>query len=103
MDKIWLELAATASTAHGPTLRLRLVSEQHPAVQAARKATQDASEADYTQRVKRAVKQPGQVTESRQVILENMSVCACCSGQAWENVGNHKQASLLLWPPPVQC
>ena len=35
MDNIWVELAANSSAAHGPTLRIRLASAQHPAVQAA--------------------------------------------------------------------
>ncbi len=61
MDKIWVELAASGSTAHGPTLRIRLVSDHHPAVQAASRAVQAASravqaasEADYAQRAQRA-------------------------------------------------
>lgn len=58
MDKIWVELAASDSTAHGPTLRIRLVADQHPAVQAASQAMQAASEADYIQRAERALKQP---------------------------------------------
>lgn len=35
MDSIWVELAADSSAAHGPKLRIRLVSSQHPAVQQA--------------------------------------------------------------------
>lgn len=58
MDKIWVELAASDSTAHGPSLRIRLVADQHPAVQAASQAMQAASEADYAQRAERALKQP---------------------------------------------
>ena len=54
MDKIWVELAASGSTAHGPTLRIRLVSDHHPAVQAASRAVQAASEADYARRAQRA-------------------------------------------------
>ena len=59
MDKIWVELAASGSTAHGPTLRIWLVSDQHPAVQAASRAVQAASEADYAQRAQRAERVPG--------------------------------------------
>ena len=59
MDKIWVELAASGSTAHGPTLRIRLVSDHHPAVQAASRAAQAASEADYAQRAQRAERVPG--------------------------------------------
>lgn len=61
MDSIWVELAASGSTAHGPSLRIRLVSDQHPAVQAASQAVQAASEADCAeraQRAERAVKLP---------------------------------------------
>lgn len=35
MDSIWVELAANSSAAHGPTLRIRLASSHHPAVQQA--------------------------------------------------------------------
>ncbi len=38
MDRVWVELAASGSTAHGHTLRIRLVSSQHPAAQAAHPA-----------------------------------------------------------------
>ena len=54
MDRVWVELSASGSATHGPTLRIRLVSEQHPAVQAAKAAMQAASEADYAQRAQRA-------------------------------------------------
>ena len=30
MANVWVELSASGSTAHGPALRIRLVSEQHP-------------------------------------------------------------------------
>ncbi|DBA71011.1 TPA: hypothetical protein ACH3X2_011442 [Trebouxia sp. C0005] len=59
MDKVWVELAASGSTAHGPTLRIRLVSAHHPAVQAVSQAVQAASEADYAQRAQRAESVPG--------------------------------------------
>ncbi len=59
MDKVWVELAASGSTAHGPTLRIRLVSDHHPAVQAASPAAQAASEADYARRAQRAEGVPG--------------------------------------------
>jgi hypothetical protein len=58
MDKVWVELAASGSTAHGPTLRIRLVSDHHPAVQAASRAVQAASEADYARRAQRAERVP---------------------------------------------
>lgn len=71
MDSIWVELAASGSTAHGPSLRIRLVSDQHPAVQAASQAVQAASEADCAeraQRAERAVKLPlAQATTPQQV------------------------------------
>lgn len=35
MDTIWVELAADSSAAHGPRLRIRLVSSHHPAVRQA--------------------------------------------------------------------
>ncbi len=56
MGRVWVELAASGSTAHGPRLRIRLVSDQHPAVQAASRAVQAASEADCAQRAQRAEK-----------------------------------------------
>ena len=82
MDKIWVELAASGSTAHGPTLRIRLVSDHHPAVQAASRAVQAASqavqaasEADYARRAQRAARVP--------------------DGQRAAETSGHQQAS---WP-----
>lgn len=41
MQRVWVELGADGSRAHGPTLQMRLVSESHPLVvaQAAKTAT----------------------------------------------------------------
>lgn len=52
MDTVWVELAADSSAAHGPRLRIRLVSSQHPAVR------QASIKAAYPQRT------PGQVDPS---------------------------------------
>ena len=54
MDNVWVELSAGGSAAHGPALRIRLVSEQHSAVQDARAALRAASEADLAYRAQRA-------------------------------------------------
>lgn len=59
MDSIWVELAADSSAAHGPKLRIRPVSSQHPAVQQASikaaypsrlKGNQEPFEVTYPQR-----------------------------------------------------
>lgn len=59
MDSIWVELAADSSAAHGPKLRIRLVSSRHPAVQQASikaayplrlKGNQEPCEAAYPRR-----------------------------------------------------
>ena len=60
MDSIWLELAADSSAAHGPKLRIRLVSSQHPAVQ------QASIKAAYPQRTERH-QQPSSLMADKQL------------------------------------
>ena len=79
MDKIWVELAASGSTAHGPTLRIRLVSHHHPAVQAASRAVQAASEADY----------------APLVLIRAQRAARVPSGQPAAETSGHQQASWL--------
>ena len=45
MQRVWVELGADGSRAHGPTLQMRLVSELHPlvAAQAARTTAADSA------------------------------------------------------------
>lgn len=75
MDSIWVELAADSSAAHGPKLRIRLVSSQHPAVQQASikaaypprlKGHQESLQAAYPQRPE-GHQQPSSMMADRQL------------------------------------
>ena len=75
MDSIWVELAADSSAAHGPKLRIRLVSSQHPAVQQASikaaypprlKGNQEHFESAYPQRTE-GHQEPSSMMADRQL------------------------------------
>ena len=75
MDSIWVELAADSSAAHGPKLRIRLASSQHPAVQQASikaayppglKGNQEPFEAAYAQRTE-GHQEPSSMMADRQL------------------------------------
>ena len=70
MDTIWVELAADSSAAHGPRLRIRLVSSHHPAV---RQASIKAAYPPRTQTRVQPSTTGGEQLSSRQGRLERAS------------------------------
>ena len=68
MDRVWVELAANSSAAHGPTLRIRLASRQHPAVQS---APIKAAYPDQAQRQQKASQLGTELPRPRQAALQH--------------------------------
>ena len=92
MDSIWVELAADSSAAHGPKLRIRLVSSQHPAVQ------QASIKAAYPSRL-RGNQEPLEAAYPRRTDGQQEPSIVLADGQLSATTEKSKQAPRLQGRP----